>query len=36
LKIELAFNQHDERGLPVDIPEKNRYKASARFFVRSS
>lgn len=36
LKIELAFNQQDEIGLPVDIPESNRYKASERFFVRST
>ena len=32
LKIELAFNQQHEEGLPVDIPEANRYRAAERFF----
>ena len=36
LKIELAFNQPDETGLPVDIPEQIRYKASERFFIKNS
>ena len=35
LKIELAFNQDHEQGLPVDIPEANRYRAAERFFVAS-
>ena len=33
LKIELAFNQQHEQGLPVEIPEPNRYKAAERFFA---
>ncbi len=32
LKIELAFNQQNEQGLPVEIPEQNRYRAAERFF----
>lgn len=35
LKIELAFNQNHEPGLPVEIPEENRYKAAERFFVKT-
>lgn len=32
LKIELTFHQSGETGLPVEIPQDRRYRASERFF----
>lgn len=32
LKIELSFNEPDETGLPVPIPDARRYRAAERWF----